>query len=303
MEAWARRFLLFLARSKRMARFMYKYGMRVGAGRFVAGQTLEEAIERVKELNSAGILVTLDHLGESITQAYEAEEAAAECVKILDAINQSGVKSNLSLKLTQLGLDIDPELCVRNMEMILGTAVKYNNFVRIDMEDSAHCQVTIDLFKKLKAEYGDHVGLVVQSYLYRTMDDLKDLSTNLRIVKGAYREPKEVAFPDKRDVDENYVKLVETNLMMGNYTAVATHDEKIIKRVLEFVQKEGISDSLFEFQMLYGIRTGLQKELANKGYKVRVYVPYGQDWYPYFMRRLAERPANVWFLVKNFFRR
>lgn len=303
MEALARRFLLFLARSKRMARFMYKYGMRVGAGRFVAGQTLEEAVERVRQLNAMGILATLDHLGESITHRSEAEEAAAECVKILDAIKQSGVNSNLSLKLTQLGLDIDQDLSVRNMEMILGTALKYNNFVRIDMEDSAHCQVTVDIFRRLKAEYGDHVGLVVQSYLYRTMDDVKDLSTNLRIVKGAYREPKEVAFPLKHDVDENYVKLVEANLKMGNYTAVATHDERIIERTLDFVKREGIPGNLFEFQMLYGIRTGLQKQLIEKGYRVRVYVPYGQDWYPYFMRRLAERPANVWFLVKNFFRK
>jgi len=278
-----------------------KYGLRFGAGRFVAGESIKSAIEVVKRLNSEGKVVTLDHLGEFVYTEEEALESAAMCIQTWDAINEAGVNSNLSLKMTSLGLDISKELCMKNMRKILDRAKLYNNFVRIDMEDYAHCQLSIDIYKELRKEY-DNVGLVIQAYLFRTEQDINDLNqlnANLRLVKGAYKESTSVAFPEKNEVDENYKKIIKQHLLNGNYTAIATHDETMIEYTKSVVSEHQIPKNQFEFQMLYGICEEIQARLVKEGFKVRVYVPYGVDWFGYFMRRLAERPANVWFVLKN----
>jgi len=302
MEQLLRNTFLYLAKSQATNRLAKRYGLRFGATRFVAGETIQTAIQAVKQLNQSGIVATLDHLGEFVNTREEAVEAADFCIRTLDAIHESGVQSNLSLKMTQLGLDISRDLCLENMRRILTRAQQYGNFVRIDMEDYQHNEVTIEIFSALKQEFGATVGLVIQAYLFKSAEDLLTLNQfepNLRLVKGAYKEPATVAFPNKEDVDANFVKLIQIHLLNGNYAAVATHDEKIIEQVKQFVRERNISNSQFEFQMLYGIRTHLQHELANEGYTVRVYVPYGDDWYGYFMRRLAERPANVGFVLRS----
>lgn len=302
MEQLLRNTFLYLAKSQATNRLAKRYGMRLGATRFVAGETITSAIEAVKHLNQAGILGTLDHLGEFVANEQEAVQAADFCMQTLDAIHENGVQSHLSVKMTQLGLDISRELCLANMRNILTRAREYGNFVRIDMEDYQHNAITIEIFKTLRKEFGATVGLVIQAYLFKSMEDLAELGQlqpNLRLVKGAYKEPATVAFPDKADVDANFLKLIQVHLGNGNYTAVATHDETIIERVKQFVREQGIPNSQFEFQMLYGIRNQLQVDLAKEGYTVRVYVPYGDDWYGYFMRRLAERPANVGFVLKS----
>ncbi len=298
--------LLYLAKNQSSNELARKYGFKLGADRFVAGETIEDAIKAVMNLNQQGILVTLDHLGEFVNSSEEAVISADYCVRTLDAIQESGVKSHLSLKMTQLGLDISRDLCMNNMRRILGKAKQYGNFVRIDMEDYAHNEITLEIFKELRREFGETVGLVIQSYLYKSEQDIADLNEfhpNLRIVKGAYKEPSTVAFPEKADVDKNYIKLVEQQLLYGNFAAIATHDESIINHLKGFIKEHSIPLTQFEFQMLYGIRTQYQTELAAEGYAVRVYVPYGDDWYGYFMRRLAERPANVGFVVKSMFKR
>jgi proline dehydrogenase len=278
-----------------------KYGLRFGAARFVAGDSIRAAIDAVKKLNSDGKVVTLDHLGEFVYTEEEALESAAMCIQTLDAIEEAGVNSNLSLKMTSLGLDISKELCMRNMRNILDRAKLHNNFVRIDMEDYEHCQISLDIYKELRKDY-DNVGLVIQAYLYRTEQDIADLNllnANLRLVKGAYKESPAVAFPEKKDVDDNYKKIIKQHLLNGNYTAVASHDEAMIEYTKSVVSEYKIPKEQFEFQMLYGICEDIQARLVKEGFKVRVYVPYGVDWFGYFMRRLAERPANVWFVLKN----
>ncbi|MCY0901305.1 MAG: proline dehydrogenase [Firmicutes bacterium] len=293
--------LLSLSKSKGANDLAKRYGLRFGAQRFVAGETIDSAIAKVRQLNDSGLKVTLDHLGEFVSDRNEARESADYCLRTLDAIAQSGVTANLSLKLTQLGLDIDRELCLGHMKEILERARSHGNFVRIDMEDHTRCQVTIDLLLQLREQF-DNVGTVMQAYLYRAADDVADLASRhvpLRIVKGAYKEPREVAFPLKADVDQNYKKLVQRSLGAGNYTAIATHDEALIRFARDYTDREGIAPSQFEFQMLYGIRPALQQDLARAGYTVRVYVPFGTDWYGYFMRRLAERPANVAFVLRG----
>jgi proline dehydrogenase len=306
MEQMMRDVLLYLSKSKTSTKMAKRYGLRFGASRFVAGETIDTAIAAIRELNRNGIVATLDHLGEFVANAEEAKASADYCVRTLNAIHESGVKSGLSVKLTQLGLDISKELCLGNMHSILDAARKNGQFVRIDMEDYTHNEITIDIFKQLIQKYGPKtVGLVIQAYLFKSNDDLDlmhQLGATLRIVKGAYKEPSTVAFPEKSDVDKNYLHLVEKHLQNGHYTAVATHDENCIAHVKAFVKEHQISKELFEFQMLYGIRTQLQLDLAKEGYKVRVYVPYGDDWYGYFMRRLAERPANVGFVLKSMFK-
>jgi proline dehydrogenase len=301
MEILMRNMFQTLGKNQTANKLAKKYGLRFGASRFVAGETIESAINTVKELNKSGKVVTLDHLGEFVFTEEEANESAAMCIQTLDAIAKAGVQSNLSLKMTSLGLDISKELCMKNMRRILDRAKMYGNFVRIDMEDYAHCQVSLDIYRELRKEY-DNIGIVIQAYLYRTEQDIKDLNeykANLRLVKGAYKESPEVAFPDKKDVDENYKKIIKTHLLNGNYTAVASHDEAIIEYTKKMVQEYQIPKDQFEFQMLYGICVELQQKLVQEGYRVRVYVPYGVDWFGYFMRRLAERPANVWFVLKN----
>ncbi len=290
--------LLVLAKNERARKLATKYGLRCGAKRFVAGENLAEALEQIERLNRAGILATLDRLGEFVSTEEEAERAAGWALETLEGIARSGVQSHLSIKLTQLGLDLGDAVCEANVRRIFQKAAQLGIFVRIDMEDSSRCQATIDLFKRLHAEF-PLTGLVIQSYLYRSEKDLLDLKTNLRLCKGAYKEPATVAFPEKAKVDANILHLIKLQLDHGWYAAVASHDEKIILWTKNYVREQGISNDQFEFQMLYGIQTELQKKLALEGYRVRVYVPYGTDWYGYFMRRLAERPANVKFVLKN----
>lgn len=305
METLMRNTLLYLSKSRVANKAARRYGLRFGANRFVAGETISSAIEAVRDLNRRGILATLDHLGEFVANEAEAMDAAEYCIRTLDAIREAGVRSHLSVKLTQLGLDISESLCLENMRRILRRAQEHNNFVRIDMEDYAHNQATIALFKQLHEEFGPTVGLVIQAYLYKSeqdIDDLRPLHPNLRLVKGAYKEPKEVAFPLKSDVDRNFLHLIQKHLLNGDYAAVATHDMNVIDQVKTFVEEHHIPNSQFEFQMLFGIRPQLQEQLAREGYTMRVYVPYGKDWYGYFMRRLAERPANVAFVIKSMFK-
>ena len=274
--------------------------------RFVAGETIDEVIPFIRELNSEGSSASFDHLNESVASAAEAEGEVQEYLHILEKIVETGIKSNISIKLTQFGLGLDPELAYQNARRVVVEAQKQGIFVRIDMEDSNVTQITLDIFKRLRSEFGlNDVGIVLQSYLRRTYADteaLLQIPARIRICKGAYNEPEEVAFPDKHDVDANYVKVMKLLLTSGVYHGIATHDPKMIAATIDFVRREGIGKDQFEFQMLYGIRRDLQRQLAHDGYNVRVYVPYGKHWYPYFMRRLAERPANIWFVVKNLFK-
>ncbi|MBW7459997.1 proline dehydrogenase family protein, partial [Paenibacillus sepulcri] len=275
--------------------------LRMGARRFVAGATIREAVETVKRLNEQGKLATLDHLGEFVGDEKEAAIAADMCLQTLDAIAEAGVQSNLSLKLTSLGLDVSPELCRHHMRLILNRAASLGNFVRIDMEDYAHCQPALDLYKELRQEYGN-VGIVIQAYLRRSGQDICELgeasASNLRLVKGAYKESEQVAYPQKSEVDKQFVMLIREQLKYG-YAAIATHDREVIKASAAWIKANDIHQDRFEFQMLYGISEDLQDQLTKEGFRVRIYVPYGGDWFGYFMRRLAERPANVWFVLKN----
>lgn len=304
MEQAMKNFFLFLSQNKTLNAAAKKWGLRFGASRFVSGETINEAIQAVRLLNQQGLVCTLDHLGEFVYSVEEANESADYCIQTLEAIRQSGVDCNLSLKMTSLGLDISRDLCMNNMRRILDTAKNNGNiFVRIDMEDYAHNQVTMEILHELLQDY-NNVGTVIQAYLYKAADDienLKDKKVNFRLVKGAYKESPEVAHPNKADVDENYKKIIKQHLLNGGYAAVATHDDAIIDYVKKLVEENSIPRTQFEFQMLYGIRTQSQIDLAKEGYKMRVYVPYGNDWYGYFMRRLAESPANVKFVLKGMF--
>ncbi len=305
-----RNFFLSLSRSERLRRVATGFGpARAMAHRWVAGETLEEALEGVRVLNRDGILATLDHLGENVTSEHEARDATTEIIDLVEGIAAHDLRSGVSVKLTQLGLDLGPALAAENLERIVARAAEVDRFVRIDMEGYDYLQTTLDLFDGLWPRY-QNVGLVVQSYLYRSADDvalLIDMGVSVRLVKGAYDEPPEVAFPDKADTDANYVRLMEQLFSdkaqaNGVFPAIATHDEHLITWAREHARERQISPERFEFQMLYGIRPGLQHQLVADGYRVRAYVPYGRQWFPYFMRRLAERPANVVFLARNMFR-
>ncbi|MBB6177526.1 proline dehydrogenase [Anoxybacillus tengchongensis] len=305
MEQLMRDFFLFLSKNKTLTKLAKRYGLRFGASRFVAGETIERAVEVIKELNRKGLAVTIDYLGEFVDNEQEANEMANHSIEAIRAIGANQLNSQLSLKMTSMGLDISDELVMKNMRRILDEAKIHGVFVTIDMEDYSRCQKTIDIFKQLKKEY-DNVGTVLQAYLYRTEKDIEDLNAyhpNLRLVKGAYKESSEVAFPDKKDVDENFKKIIKMHLLNGNYTAVATHDDAIIEYTKQLVKEHNIPNNQFEFQMLYGIRPERQEQLVREGYTMRVYVPYGTDWYGYFMRRLAERPANVAFVLKGIFKK
>ena len=269
--------------------------------RFVAGVELNEALGNVQKLNSAGLTATLDYLGESVHTAAEAGAAAAQYIALLHGIERIGAQCNASLKLTQMGLDVDRALCVRNVERILAQAAAFNNFVRIDMEGSGYTQATLDIFNELYGRY-KNVGIVIQAYLYRSEADIRALNklgVRVRLCKGAYNEPASVAFPAKADTDNNYVKLMQMLLSEGNYPGIATHDERMIEATRSYAAKQGIAPDRFEFQMLYGIRRDLQEQLVREGYRMRVYVPYGEEWYPYMVRRMAERPANLLFVLKG----
>ena len=301
MEQAMKDFFLFLSKNRGLTRLAKKYGLRFGASRFVAGETIELAAAVIQDLNEKGLAVTVDYLGEFVDNEKEANEMADNCILAIKEISRRGLNSQLSLKLTSMGLDISESVVMNNMERILQTASEKNIFVTIDMEDYERCQKTLDVFKALRKKY-DNIGTVIQAYLYRTEQDIRELDEyqpNLRLVKGAYKEAPEVAFPQKKDVDENYKKIIRMHLLNGHYTAIATHDDAIIDYTKQLVKEYDIPNSQFEFQMLFGIRNERQLELSEEGYRMRVYVPYGTDWYGYFMRRLAERPANVAFVVKG----
>ena len=270
--------------------------------RFVAGEKLDEALEAMKALNADGIKGSLDLLGENVHGEAEARAAGQEYEEILDRIQAAGLDTNVSLKLTQMGLDLGDDLCYEITAGVIRKARDYDSFVRLDMEGSAYTQKTLDMFKRLHAEFGKHVGIVLQAYLYRTKNDVEDmikLGARVRLCKGAYLEPAEVAFADKADTDRSYVACMERLMKDGYYPGLATHDEAIIDHARAYAKREAIEPSRFEFQMLYGIRSDLQRKLVKDGYNMRCYVPFGTQWYPYFMRRLAERPANVWFILHN----
>jgi proline dehydrogenase len=273
------------------------------ARRFVAGETLDEALTAVEGLNKKGISASLDLLGESVTNEREARAACGEYLRILDRIQQRKLDANVSIKLTAMGLDISEELCVAIMHDVLGRAQSYRSFVRLDMESSAYTERTLRLFEdRLYPAYKENVGIVLQSYLYRTASDVEravQLRCRVRLCKGAYKEPASVAFAEKQEVDNNFVKCMRRLLEQGNYPGIATHDPAIIAECKRFVAEHGIANDRFEFQMLYGVRRDVQESLVRDGYRMRVYVPFGTQWYPYLMRRLAERPANVAFITGN----
>lgn len=303
----ARTALLYLAEREGLKDFATRFGpLKKMTTRFVAGETLEQAVEAIRRLNAVGCTASFDHLNESVATREVTEGEVREYLRILQSIDDAGLRSNVSIKLTQFGLEIDAELAYRNARRVVEEAARRSNFVRVDMESSAVTDATLDIFRRLRAEFGlDDVGIVVQSYLRRTADDVRELlkiPARIRLCKGAYNEPPEVAFPDKKDVDDNYVRVMQALLSSGTYHGIATHDERMIDATVDYAQRSGIGKGAFEFQMLYGIRRDLQEKLARDGYNMRVYVPYGRHWYPYFMRRLAERPANVWFILKNMFK-
>ncbi len=277
------------------------------SGRFVAGMTVEEALAACEQLNREGFSVTLDSLGESVTVESQARASAGIYHQLLDQIEARGLNANVSVKLSQVGMDIDPALAECIVGEMVEHAARVDSFVRIDMEGSAYTEATIAMTERLHARPGmrGRVGTVLQAYLYRSADDAKRLveqGIRIRLCKGAYKEPSELAFPQKRDVDANYIALMTYLAASGVFCGIATHDEAIVDQMRKFVSETGLPKSAFEFQMLYGIRRDLQRQLLKEGFGVRIYLPFGAEWYPYFMRRLAERPANVLFLAKNFFK-
>ncbi|TLS36849.1 proline dehydrogenase family protein [Pseudalkalibacillus caeni] len=305
MEAISKSFFLYLSNNQLLNRLARKWGFHIGADKVVGGETFEDAIPLIQQLNSQGLLATVDHLGEFVHNKEEARERTLEVIEAVRSIDKHHLHSQLSLKVTSLGLDISEELVLENMKMIMEEAQKHDVFITIDMEDSTRCGKTLELFKVLKEKY-DNIGTVIQSYLYRSakdLDDLDRLAPRLRLVKGAYKEPPSVAFPEKAKVDENLKHLIKKHLLNGHFTAIASHDDAIIEYTKELVKEHEIPKDQFEFQMLYGMRTETQYQLVKEGYNMRVYVPYGNDWYGYFMRRLAERPANIAFVLKGMFKK
>lgn len=304
MEAITRDFFLFLSKNNMLNNIAKKRGGSFAAGKIIGGTDFQSSIKFIKQLNDSGLSVTVDHLGEFVDSKKVTQERTAECIETIEMISREKLDSQVSLKMTSLGLDIDHALVIENMTKILDTAEKHGVMVTIDMEDEVRCQATIDIFRQFKEKY-NCISTVLQAYLFRTEKDLDDLGQYkpfLRLVKGAYKESPEVAFPEKADVDENYKKLIKQSLLNGNYTAIASHDDKIIEYTKELAKKHNIPNTQFEFQMLYGMRNKTQHELVKQGYKMRVYVPYGLDWYGYFMRRLAERPSNISFAFKGMVR-
>ena len=274
------------------------------ARRFVAGETLEEAVAAARDCNNQGMLASLDYLGENVSSTADAHRARDAYLEIFERISAEKLNANVSCKLTQLGLDLSVEFCEGLVFSIVERAAGYDNFLRVDMEGSIYTQRTVELVKRVRARNAA-VGAVIQSYLYRSAGDVADLlayGCRIRLCKGAYKESPEVAYPKKKDVDANYVQLMNLLLPSGVYHGIATHDPSMIAATIRFAAANNISKDAFEFQMLYGVRTDLQRRLVRDGYRLRIYIPYGRDWFPYFMRRLAERPANVAFFARNFLR-
>jgi proline dehydrogenase len=301
-----RKLILVSAGNPLVRRFVSAHGMRLGASRFVAGETLDECVVVLKRLNGLGLAANTTLLGEDVAAEGEARAVAAEYVRILERIEAERLRTNVALKLTNLGLAIDEELAFENVSTVVERAGELGNFVRLDMEYSAVVDATLRIYRRLREEGRENVGTVLQAYLYRTPDDLEallPLQPNLRLVKGAYLEPPEIAYPRKDDVDAAYLRLVERSLGGGGYTAIATHDERMIDHALRVAEREGVGRDRFEVQMLYGIRPQLQLDVAARGYKVLVATSYGPEWFPFFSRRLAERPANLLFILRNLVKR
>ena len=300
-----RALLLELAKSPRLRRWIASNGTtRRVVQRFVPGEDLAPALEAARRSNRAGMAVSLDHLGENVVSREDAERARRAYTDALDRIAAENLDANVSLKLTHLGLDLGDEYCAEQLRIVTQRAAALRNFVRVDMEGSEYTDRTLRIVRQARAET-DAVGTVIQAYLYRSEKDIQDLlkiGCRIRLVKGAYKEPSEIAFPRKKDVDANYIKLMRLLLPSGIYHAMATHDPAMIDATVRFAAERGITKDKFEFQMLYGIRTDLQSRLVREGYRVRVYIPFGKDWFPYFMRRLAERPANLLFFARNLLR-
>ena len=298
---------LYLSNQQRIFKFVRNNRLaKKFAHRFVAGEDLDSAVAAVRALNARGITASLDLLGESVHNENEARETGREYLRILDRIQREKLDCNVSMKLTAMGLDISEDLCVAVTQSVLERAQQYGTFVRLDMEGSAYTERTLRLFEdRLYPSYKENVGIVLQSYLYRTFDDVQranKLRARVRICKGAYQEPATVAYPEKKDVDSNYVKCMQSLMTEGNYPGLATHDEAIIQEAKRFAKEKAIASERYEFQMLYGVRRDLQDQLVREGYRMRVYVPFGTQWYPYLMRRLAERPANLAFITGSVMR-
>ena len=297
-----------LSRSAALKRLASKYGMaseKSFARRFIAGETIDEAIAAARVLQSRGLLISLDYLGESVRSSEEAGAATREYVRLIDVIVASGIERNISLKLTQLGVDVDRATCVDNLRRILDPAQRHGFFVRIDMENSPYTDVTLEVFETMWQQEYRNLGVALQSCLYRSEKDVRrmnELGARVRLVKGAYKEPGAVAYQHKREVDAAFHKLMRMLLDHGTYPAIATHDEQLIEATRAYAAERGLANDRFEFQMLYGIRRDLQSALTAQGYLMRVYVPFGREWFPYFMRRLGERPANVAFVIRGILR-
>lgn len=296
-----RDFFIALSENQALNAAAKRYGLKMGAQHVVAGTTVEETIESIKKLNAMGISATVDNLGEFVFEREEALAAKEQILAVVDAINEHQVDAHISLKPSQLGLDIDYDFALENLRDIVAHASKTDIFINIDMESNKHLQPSFDILDELSKDY-DNVGTVIQAYFFRAEEDIQKYKNfRLRIVKGAYKEPAEVAYQSKEEIDANYIQLIEYHLLNGKFTSIATHDHNVINHVKQFVKENDIPTDKFEFQMLYGFRTDMQKELADEGYNFCVYVPFGQDWYGYFMRRLAERPQNMNLVVKQVF--
>ncbi len=304
MYAGAKAFFYALSRSTILKRFASRYGLATTdsfVSRFVAGETIEAAIEVSRRLQSQGLLVTLDRLGEHARTTEASTTATQEYVRLLDVVADAGIERNISLKLTQLGIDVDRATCVDNLRRLLEPAARREFFIRIDMENSPYTERTLEIFETLWEHRYRSVGVALQSYLHRTEADvprMNELGARVRLVKGAYKEPSSLAFQQKGEVDAAFVRLARVLLDEGTYPAVATHDPRIIEKIRAYAAAQGLAKDRFEFQMIYGIRRDLQASLVAEGYRVRIYVPFGREWFPYFMRRLGERPANVGFVLK-----
>jgi proline dehydrogenase len=308
MYAGSKAFFYALSRSTRLKRLASKYGLATPtsfASRFIAGENIETAIEASRRLQQRGFLLTLDYLGESVRNLEEATAATKEYVRLIEVIVAAGIERNISLKLTQLGVNVDRATCVDNLRRILERAGKHDFFVRIDMENSPYTEVTLEVFETLWQQEYRCLGVALQSYLKRTEGDVKrmnELGARVRLVKGAYKEPADVAYLSKADVNAAFARLMRLLLDHGTYPAIATHDPEMIDETRNYARAQGIAADRYEFQMLYGVRRDLQASLLDAGYRMRVYVPFGREWFPYFMRRLGERPANVAFVLKALFR-